>query len=167
MIQPLRRRASARSSSIFGPASASGPATSSSSGVPRYAPQKISTPSGSTARNEQSASSITTRSSMPSGQPSFASRRPVVIWTAPPTRLSAIRWRAVSAWTLLMPGMTSYSNAIVPAARMRSMTSIVLSYSDGSPHTSRPPTASSESSSRSAPPHTSARRARQSSTAPA
>ena len=79
MIQPLRRRASARISSIFGAASASGPATSSSSGVPRYAPQKISTPSGSNARNEQSASSITTRSSMPSGQPSFASRRPVVI----------------------------------------------------------------------------------------
>ena len=46
------------------------------------------------------------------------------------------------------------------------MTSIVLSYSDGSPHTSMPPTASSASSSRSAVPHTSARRARQSSTAP-
>ena len=44
-----------------------------------------------------------------------ASRRPVVIWTAPPTRLNGTRWRAASACGLLMPGMTSCSNATAPA----------------------------------------------------
>ncbi len=58
-------------------------------------------------------------------QPS-ASLRPVVISTGSPMRLSGMRWRAASAWTLLMPGMTSQSSAR-PPARTRSTMRRVLS----------------------------------------
>lgn len=72
------------------------------------------------------ASSITTTSSTPEGQPS-ARRRPVVTTNGRPTRFNATRCRAASAATLLTPGTTAYSKAISPRARMSSTTASVLS----------------------------------------
>jgi hypothetical protein len=66
----------------------------------------MSIPSLATDANVQFESSITSTSSASCGSPD-ASRRPVVIWTAPPTRANGIRWRAASAWRLLIPGITS------------------------------------------------------------
>ncbi len=40
-------------------------------------------------------------------RPSSRSLRPVVISTGSPTSLSGMRWRAVSAWIAVIPGMTS------------------------------------------------------------
>ena len=87
----------------------------------------MSTPSAATWSNEVPPSSITTTLPTPAGMPSAASRRPVVICTGSPMPVSAIRWRAASACTLVMPGTTEYSKSTFPRAAMRARTRSVPS----------------------------------------
>ena len=105
MIQPLRPRASARTPRSLGPASASGAGDEQLVGRAEVrAPEDLD--AVGIDRAERAVGVEHHHEIVDAVGPAVgASRRPVVICTAPPTRLSAIRWRAVSAWTLLMPGI--------------------------------------------------------------
>ena len=77
-----------------------------------------------------------------------------------------MRWRAVSAWTLLIPGITSYSSATAPGASMRSSTSMrAVVERRVAPHEEAAAPVLAELVAQRRAPDARARRARQSSTA--
>ncbi|SKV76218.1 Uncharacterised protein [Mycobacteroides abscessus subsp. abscessus] len=104
--------------------------------MPRYAPHQIWV-DGSSCRNAQSPSSITT--TVPARGHSSSSRRPVVMSTGSPMPFSTIRCRAVKAEIAVIPGTTSYSKAAGSSTRIASRIRRVLSYREGSPHARNAP----------------------------